>query len=223
MSVKKIQFDGNTLIDLTQDTVVSSKLHSGYTAHDANGDIITGSYAPPSGSMNITANGTYDVTDKASAVVAIPAFSVTNLVPSSKESDGTPYNGGTGYKTGYRLSTSVGSPSEEKAHSSYAITGFIPVVRNDVIRVMKCGFSPAAYAIGIWIFDSNQNLLNALQFTSQTAAASYRLQDQMWNILLNGSNSTTSDSVAYVRIVFNANMAGNLIVTKNEKISPLEV
>lgn len=48
MSVKKIQFDGNTLIDLTQDTVVASKLHSGYTAHDANGDVITGSYTPPS-------------------------------------------------------------------------------------------------------------------------------------------------------------------------------
>lgn len=47
MSIKKIEFDGNTLIDLTSDTVVASKLHSGYTAHDANGDIITGSYTPP--------------------------------------------------------------------------------------------------------------------------------------------------------------------------------
>ena len=47
MAVSKVQFDGNTLIDLTQDTVVASKLHSGYTAHAADGSLITGSYTPP--------------------------------------------------------------------------------------------------------------------------------------------------------------------------------
>ena len=37
--------DGTTLMDLTGDTVDASVLLSGYTAHDASGAPITGSYA----------------------------------------------------------------------------------------------------------------------------------------------------------------------------------
>lgn len=42
MSVSKIRFDGNTLIDLTSDTVTAADLTQGVTAHDASGNIITG-------------------------------------------------------------------------------------------------------------------------------------------------------------------------------------
>lgn len=72
MAVKKIQFDGRTLIDLTADTVTAARLQRGYTAHNADGNIITGTLDLPSGSVNITANGTYDVSNKASAVVSVP-------------------------------------------------------------------------------------------------------------------------------------------------------
>lgn len=43
MGNNKIIYAGNVLIDLTQDTVVSEKLASGYTAHGADGEIIEGS------------------------------------------------------------------------------------------------------------------------------------------------------------------------------------
>lgn len=42
MAKNKIIYGGQTLIDLTGDTVEASKLLSGYTAHDRRGDIITG-------------------------------------------------------------------------------------------------------------------------------------------------------------------------------------
>lgn len=42
MAIKKIEFDGHTLIDLTADTVTADKMRSGITAHDADGNIITG-------------------------------------------------------------------------------------------------------------------------------------------------------------------------------------
>ena len=42
MANSKIIFGGEVLIDLTADTVVSDKMLSGYTAHAANGELITG-------------------------------------------------------------------------------------------------------------------------------------------------------------------------------------
>lgn len=42
-TINKVIYDGNVLIDLTSDTVVANKLLYGYTAHGADGEIITGS------------------------------------------------------------------------------------------------------------------------------------------------------------------------------------
>lgn len=42
MGVSKVIYGGNTLIDLTSDTVDASKVLSGFTAHDKTGAIITG-------------------------------------------------------------------------------------------------------------------------------------------------------------------------------------
>lgn len=42
MAVSKVIYGGNTLIDLTADTVVKDKLLKGYTAHGADGELVTG-------------------------------------------------------------------------------------------------------------------------------------------------------------------------------------
>lgn len=42
MSISKVVYGGNTLIDLTADTVKADKILSGYTAHSADGEAITG-------------------------------------------------------------------------------------------------------------------------------------------------------------------------------------
>lgn len=42
MANSKIIFNGKTLIDLTQDTVVADKLLTGHTAHGADGEVVTG-------------------------------------------------------------------------------------------------------------------------------------------------------------------------------------
>lgn len=43
MSVSKVIFGGQTLIDLTNDSITADKLLNGYTAHGADGQAITGS------------------------------------------------------------------------------------------------------------------------------------------------------------------------------------
>ena len=42
--INKVIYGGNTLIDLTSDTVTADKILSGYTAHAASGAPITGRY-----------------------------------------------------------------------------------------------------------------------------------------------------------------------------------
>lgn len=60
-------------MDLTADTVTASKLLAGITAHDKAGNPITGTYSEPSGSINITKNGTYDVSSFEVAAVSVPS------------------------------------------------------------------------------------------------------------------------------------------------------
>ena len=42
MAINKVVYNGNTLIDLTGDTVTADKLMQGYTAHDRSGALING-------------------------------------------------------------------------------------------------------------------------------------------------------------------------------------
>jgi hypothetical protein len=43
MAISKVVYGGNVLLDLTADTVQADKLLKGYTAHGADGEVITGS------------------------------------------------------------------------------------------------------------------------------------------------------------------------------------
>ena len=42
MAISKVVYGGNTLVDLTADTIKADKLLNGYTAHGADGEPITG-------------------------------------------------------------------------------------------------------------------------------------------------------------------------------------
>ena len=44
--INKVVYGQTSLLDLTSDTVTAAHLETGYTAHDANGEPITGSLSP---------------------------------------------------------------------------------------------------------------------------------------------------------------------------------
>ena len=46
MAISKVVYAGETLVDLTSDTVTAEVLKEGYTAHDKAGNPVTGTYAP---------------------------------------------------------------------------------------------------------------------------------------------------------------------------------
>ena len=70
-------------VDISQDTVTASALMSGYTAHSSDGTAITGTASAgivPTGTMSISDDGVYDVTNYASADVAIDYVSKVRTV-----------------------------------------------------------------------------------------------------------------------------------------------
>lgn len=80
MAVNKIVYAGNSLIDLTDDTVTSDKLAEGITAHDKSGNKIIGSM---SGSRPIYAvSGSFTLTEDTKRIVVehnlgvVPNFAV---------------------------------------------------------------------------------------------------------------------------------------------------
>jgi hypothetical protein len=72
------------------------------------------------------------------SVVWVKPADYVNLVPLSVDIDGTPYNGGLGYKNGYR----VRSGGAEAGSQNNVCTGFIPYKAGDVLEI----YSPKSSA-----------------------------------------------------------------------------
>jgi len=156
-----------------------------------------------------------------------------NMVPLSINADGTIYNGGLGYKEGYR----VRSGGAEGESDNAVCTGFIPFKKGDILRIY-----PAF--IG-------RNTDNAINFADASftnlgqntaSGASYGIcgtNESLWDAamanVVNGvtvvdiSNIPNAGDVAYVRITnFYGTASGQtspissgaeLIVTVNEEIT----
>ena len=100
-------------------------------------DITDSVYNADTGTVSIPAV-TGDVVITAAAVA-----SRTDVLRQSVSSDGTPYNGGTGYKSGYRLN----SGGNEAAASGVYCSGFIPMVSTQTIEFEGIEL-PAAPSVG---------------------------------------------------------------------------
>ena len=153
----------------------------------------------------------------------------TNWVRKSINEDGTIYNGGLGYKDGYRVRSGGG----EATAASGTCTGYIKVNGGDVIRISGCNFGMASTENAINASNSSftnigqvvQNSVGYGIFASGAAYNDYSRQSiveektGVWKWVV----PPAASNVAYIRITGRAVTTGNpqganLIVTINEEI-----
>lgn len=153
----------------------------------------------------------------------------TNQVPISTESDGvTIYNGGLGYKNGYRIRS--GGAEGEASTASH--TGFIPVKPGDVVRISGFIFSSATSENAVNVYDSS--FTNLGQMTPSYAAAGYGIfaasgawVAYSWSSVEEESSGVwkwvvppVESGVAYIRVTGLTQGDGSvMLVTVNEEIT----
>lgn len=144
----------------------------------------------------------------------------TNKVPISIDTDKNVYNGGLGYKNGYRLSSGGG----ESVAASCTVTGFIKAKAGDVIRIKGYRWYNTAVSLNYLIaynstfakvYTGNAN--GTYQTSSLIASMNYDETTGISTVVLK-----SGISFEYIRISVNNSIAPdgkNLIVTINEEIT----
>ena len=152
-----------------------------------------------------------------------------NWVPLSTEEDGVSiYNGGLGYKEGYRLSSS----GAEKTQTGSTATGFIPAKPGDVVRMAGATWGTTEKDGYCYILYYNSN------FTKLASVNRFKMADENGVSNIGGNVDKTASSILtdengvttfniiftaevdyeYIRISATGNGA-DMIVTVNEEIT----
>lgn len=153
-------------------------------------------------------------------------LSVNNKILSSINTDGTIYNDGLGYKTGYRVRSGGG----EAESALCTCTGFIAVNPGDVVRIAGCSFDVAVNENAINVSNStftnigqlvmaggSYGIFTTTEFQSYSYNSVVKETDGIWKWIVPPANS----GVAYIRINgynYPEPSGGRLILTINEEI-----
>lgn len=155
------------------------------------------------------------------AYMACTEYPYTNQIPLSIDSDGSRYNSGWGWKSGYRLNSS----GEEVAAIGVAVTGFIPVKAGDVIRFKDVpwivGGGTGSDYIAVYKSDFSLSLSssspNGLDGVTYMYDA-YTVDDETGYLTSLTIRDKYDEGVAYLRISATG-MSGDAVITVNEEIT----
>lgn len=149
-----------------------------------------------------------------------------NQIPLSTEADGvTIYNGGLGYKNGYR----VRSGGAELAFTSACCTGYIPVTGLSVIRVSGYdkGFKDGGVQSAVNVYDANFSNLGQISGNTNPGYGifvSNDLKDYAGTSVVQETNCwkwtvpPNEYGIAYIRVSAHTTEGSRLIVTVDEEI-----
>ena len=134
---------------------------------------------------------------------------IINQIPLSIGSDGKPFNGGQGWKTGYRLS---GSSGNESAQSDVEVTGFIPCKMGDTIYI-KGIMDDGTHVMGI--YDSSFTTIATV-----TIKEKLTLDGSVTSVTINSNFSGNKDetNTAYFRISADT-IDNNSSITVNQRLT----
>lgn len=145
----------------------------------------------------------------------------TNQIKISTDTDGSIYNG-TGFKSGYYISSSDGSIG---TRDGISVTGFIPIKIGDVVRLQDVGFTYGSTQQNnnrIATYDANKNFLKFVNagntYNLQEVCNGVRNADNEWvEFTITKTNDLFTDGFAYMRICAEG-INANSIITINEPI-----
>lgn len=148
-----------------------------------------------------------------------------NQIPLSIDTDGSIYNG-TGYKRGYRISSS----GAEAAMDYTSCSGFIPVSPGDVVRITNCNFSYASISnainaanssftsIGRWTMSLTQYGIFDGSYSAYSYGSVVVEKTGVWKWVV----PPAASGVAYIRLSCYDTVSGGpyeMVLTINEEIT----
>lgn len=175
MAKNKIIYNGNTLIDLTGDTVTADKLMQGYTAHDRSGAVITG-----------TATQGGSVTQDQDGFIVLPP-------------DGSGGGGGSGNIAEVTVYTTInGIPTEMDSYELFVATSIVDNTTSASYTLPSNAFTIVLYQEPILMREFHATLEGGYYITNYSVMPVFTGDigfDEEYNIVISGDGTITFDMV----------------------------
>ena len=189
MGVSKVVYGGETLIDLTADTVKKDKILKGYTAHGADGEPITGECEFDADTQDATATDSEILTGKTAYV---KGAKVTGKMPNNGAVSGT-------------ISTKAGSYTVPQGYHDGS--GKVAISSTEQAKIIADNIREGVTILGVTGTMSGSEDVKA---QSKEVTPSTEQQEVIPD---SGYNYLTSVTVLAIPYVESANSAGGLTVT----------
>lgn len=189
MAISKVVYDGNTLIDLTADTIKADKLLVGFKAHGADGEVINGSCDFDANTQDATASAAEILKGKTAYNKAVK---VTGTMPNN------------GAVTG-KISTKTGVYTVPQGYHDGS--GKVSIDSTEQAKLIPANIRDGVTILGVeGTMSGTEGAVPQSKTVTPTSSAQTVLPDEGYNYL----SQVTVEAIPYVE---NDNSAGGTTVT----------